>query len=91
MASNEPKQDRLDKNKTDLLIKISKEDDYDLSWLKGTAAEKLIELPKPINKQDKPDYSDPVFKKLSKINGKINSMNVPELVKSLDSLSLDSR
>ena len=50
---------------------------YDPEWLKGTSAEKE-------------DYSHPAYKTLSKINGKINKMNMSELVKSLNELNMDT-
>lgn len=65
---------------------------YDISWLKGTSAEKIIYDNKNVNSNSSKenDYSHPVYKKLSKINGKINSMSVTELMKSLAELNLDT-
>lgn len=60
---------------------------YDVSWLKGTSAETLMNK-KPGNKKD---FSNPVYKKLSKINGKINDMPMNELISSLNELNLDTR
>ena len=50
---------------------------YDSEWLKGTSAEKE-------------DYSHPAYSSLSRINGKINSMSMKDLVKSLNDLNLDT-
>ena len=65
---------------------------YDISWLKGTSAEKILYDNKNVNSNNSTenDYSHPVYKKLSKINGKINSMSVNELMKSLEELNLDT-
>ncbi|RNA33870.1 3 -5 exoribonuclease 1 [Brachionus plicatilis] len=60
--------------------------DYDPTWLKGTSAEELIKS----ESSTKKNFSHPVFKKLSKINGKINDMSLDDLVESLDKLKLDS-
>lgn len=67
--------------------------DYDPSWLKGTSAEKAIHSsfsskPKPSDSK-KTDFSDPVYKKISRINGQVNSMNMSELKKALSELKLD--
>jgi hypothetical protein len=68
--------------------KSSKESDkqeYDPSWLKGTSADSSISVNK------KRDFSNPVYKQLSKINGKINKMNLDDLTKSLNELKLDTK
>ena len=57
--------------------------DYDPSWLKGTSAEKVI------NQRPRKDFSDPAYKKLSKLNGKVNTMSMTELKKALGELELD--
>lgn len=57
--------------------------DYDPSWLKGTSAEKVM------NQRPRKDFSDPAYKKLSKLNGKVNTMSMTELKKSLGELELD--
>lgn len=58
-------------------------ENYDEQWLKGTSAENLLVKPKT-------EFSDPVYKKLSRINGKINSMSMSELVESLNELKLET-
>lgn len=66
--------------------------EYDLSWLKGTSADPMP-TPKPCNKSApslKADFSDPVYKKLSRVNGKINAMPMNILVNSLRDLNLDT-
>ncbi len=67
--------------------KSSNENDkeYDPSWLKGTSADSSI----GVNK--KKDFSNPIYKQLSKINGKINKMNLDDLTKSLNELKLDTK
>ena len=61
----------------------SSSNDYDPSWLKGTSAEKVI------NQRPRKDFSDPAYKKLSKLNGKVNTMSMTELKKALGELELD--
>ena len=70
---------------------------YDCEWLIGTSAEKLIRT--KLENKDKQqsesiktttDFSDPIFKKLSKINGKINNMSINELTEQVKKLNLDS-
>jgi hypothetical protein len=61
---------------------------YDPSWLIGTSAEKTLNNK---NKNQKKDFSHPTYKKLSKINGKINKMNTDELIESLKELKLETR
>ncbi len=65
--------------------------DYDPGWLKGTSAD---QRPKTTCNRTAPsvrsDFSDPVYKKLSRINGKINSMPVHALVCSLRELNLET-
>ena len=61
---------------------------YDPSWLVGTSAEKTLNNK---NNNKKKDFSHPTYKKLSKINGKINKMNTDELINSLKELKLDTR
>lgn len=65
----------------------TEKNDYDPDWLVGTSAEKLLKSDLKSNK----NFSHPVFKKLSKINGKINDMSVDDLITSLKDLNLDSR
>lgn len=65
----------------------TKKSDYDPNWLIGTSAEQLLKNDS-INIKN---FSNPVFKKLSKINGKINDMSVDDLVASLNELNLDPR
>lgn len=60
--------------------------EYDSNWLKGTSAESIL-----AKQNKKSDFSDPVFKKLSRINGKINSMSMSELVDSLKELNLETK
>jgi hypothetical protein len=61
---------------------------YDKNWLKGTSAEQLLDKSK---NNVKNDFSDPVYKKISRINGKINSMSMNELVNSLKELNLETK
>jgi hypothetical protein len=61
------------------------ESEYDSSWLKGTSAEKDMTQVK------KNDFSNPIFSKLSRINGKINTMNMDELKKSLQEVQLETK
>lgn len=72
---------------------ISKEDknveSYDKTWLKGTSAETVLSKQKI--KTNINDFSDPAFKKISRVNGKINSMSMSELVDSLKELSLETK
>lgn len=68
----------------------NKPPDYDPSWLKGTSAEKAIrQLNANNTAPPKKDFSDPIFKKISRINGKVNSMNMSELKKALSELQLN--
>jgi hypothetical protein len=60
---------------------------YDKEWLKGTAAESEINL----DNKSSVDFSHPIFKTISKLNGKINSMSYLELSKCLKDLKLDPR
>lgn len=72
-------------NNTGVTSKDKKqESEYDSSWLKGTSAEKDIQVKKN-------DFSNPVFSKLSRINGKINSMSMDELRKSLEEVQLETK
>jgi hypothetical protein len=67
---------------------------YDSSWLKGTAADPYSFSRRYVNKSAptlKADFSHPVYKKLSRINGKINSMHMDELVGSLKEFNLETR
>lgn len=68
-------------------IKPQENRDYDPSWLKGTSAEKAIRTSN--STAPKKDFSDPIFKKISRINGKVNSMSMTELKKALGELQLD--
>lgn len=68
-------------------VKPQEKLDYDPSWLKGTSAEKAIRTTN--SAAPKKDFSDPVFKKISRINGKVNSMSMTELKKALGELQLD--
>ena len=71
-----------------------KQEPYDSEWLKGTSAE--IEAAKNA-KQKKAnsggggDFSHPVYKKLSKINGRINDMSTNDLIRSLEELKLNTK
>jgi hypothetical protein len=60
--------------------------DFDPDWLKGTSAECLLP-----NKNTSEDYSHPIYKTISKLNGKINNMSHLELTKCLKELKLDPR
>ena len=64
----------------------SNSNDYDSNWLIGTSAEKIL-----VKQNKTSDFSDPVFKKLSRINGKINSMSMSELIDSLKELNLETK
>lgn len=67
---------------------------YDSSWLKGTAADPYVPQRNCTNKSApslKADFSHPVYKKLSRMNGKINSMHVGELIDNLKCLNLETR
>lgn len=78
--------------KSDDLVDVQEKDkkEYDLNWLKGTSAETIIKKTN-LDKLKKNDFSNPVFKKLSKINGEINDMSIDDLVASLNEIKLDSR
>jgi hypothetical protein len=60
--------------------------DFDPDWLKGTSAECFLS-----NKNPNDDYSHPIYKTISKLNGKINNMSMLELTKCLKDLKLDTR
>ncbi len=75
MASNNSAVTLKDKNQ---------EIEYDSSWLKGTSAEKDLQVKKN-------DFSNPVYSKLSRINGKINAMSMDELKKSLEEVQLETK
>ncbi|XP_041368570.1 3'-5' exoribonuclease 1-like [Gigantopelta aegis] len=47
--------------------------------------------PRPKARRDDSDFSDPVFKKLSRLNGEVNQMTKEELKVKLTTLRLDSR
>lgn len=61
----------------------------DTQWLKGTSAE--VEIQKQKENKKSADFSDPIFKTISKLNGKINNMTFQELVTCLKDLKLDTR
>lgn len=66
---------------------------YDSSWLKGTAADPFVPQRHYTNRSApslKADFSHPVYKKLSRINGRINSMHMGELIDSLKDLNLET-
>lgn len=66
--------------------------EYDSTWLKGTSAD--LSPTVKCNRSApaiKTDFSDPIYKKLSRINGKINSMPMHELVNNLRALNLETR
>lgn len=65
--------------------KKEESESYDVDWLKGTSAESLVE------KKKTGAHSHPVYKKLSKIYGDVNSMSINELAKTLTELDLDSK
>ena len=69
-------------------IRFVYNNNYDKNWLKGTSAEQLLDKSK---NNVKNDFSDPVYKKISRINGKINSMSMNELVNSLKELNLETK
>ncbi len=65
--------------------------DYDIGWLKGTSADQKTKITCNRTAPNmRSDFSDPVYKKLSRINGKINSMTVHALVCSLRELNLET-
>jgi 3'-5' exoribonuclease 1 len=69
------------------------EEAYDPDWLVGTSAEKSVSRTArtSTNAPKKSDFSHPVYKQLSKINGHVNRMTEDELVSALKDLDLDSR
>lgn len=66
---------------------LEKEQDFDPNWLKGTSAEKLVNC----SSTNKSSFSHPVYKKLSKLNGKVNSMSMNELKNALNELELENK
>ena len=71
----------------------NKQQDYENDWLRGTSA---CQVPsrKQLNKSAPPikaDFSDPVYKKLSRLNGQINSMTINVLIDNLKQLNLETR
>jgi 3'-5' exoribonuclease 1 len=69
------------------------EEAYDPDWLVGTSAEKMFKSPiktKQISPSKNSDFSDPVYKQLSRLNGRINRMSIDELTGTLGDLDLDS-
>jgi hypothetical protein len=78
-----------------VLAKEKLEEAYDPDWLVGTSAEKSLAKTSRNNKTRPQkdgggDFSHPVFKQLSKINGHVNRMEMPDLVSALNNLDLDS-
>ena len=69
----------------------SKSDEFDVAWLKGTSAFTELNKKAPAKKSTSAKYSDPAFKKISRINGKINTMSVEELTNSLKDLQMNTR
>lgn len=69
-------------------LKINEKSEYDKEWLKGTAAESELNLESEIKSVD---FSHPIYKTISQLNGKINSMSYIELSKCLKDLKLDPR
>lgn len=70
----------------------NKQQDYENDWLRGTSA---CQVPsrKQLNKSAPPikaDFSDPVYKKLSRLNGQINSMTINVLIDNLKQLNLET-
>jgi hypothetical protein len=63
--------------------KAHQEKAYDPNWLKGTSADP--------DKKSKNNFSHPVYKKLSKINGRVNNMSMKELENSLAELDLETK
>jgi hypothetical protein len=86
MASNKMEEEDLECAIDKMTIGDKK---YDLDWLKGTSAESVINLDQ--NSIKPPDFSHPIYKTISKLNGKINSMSYLELSNSLKELKLDPR
>ena len=100
MASNSMDDEELNQN--DLLLesainkltisetnKNKNINEYDSTWLKGTAAESELAIQSQQVKTV--DFSHPIYKTISKLNGKINSMSYLELSKCLKDLKLDPR
>jgi hypothetical protein len=88
MASNDIVEEEL--NLESAICKMTIDENgkkYDTEWLKGTAAESEINL----DNKSSVDFSHPIFKTISKLNGKINSMSYLELSKCLKDLKLDPR
>jgi hypothetical protein len=69
-------------------VKRNPEEVLDLEWLKGTSAELDVNSGVPNGKLAS-KFSDPIYKELSLINGKINLMSNKELTNSLRQLNLD--
>lgn len=72
---------------------LNKQPNYDDDWLKGTSADQVPGR-KQLNKSAPPikaDFSDPLYKKLSRLNGKINSMPINVLIDNLKQLNLETR
>jgi hypothetical protein len=70
--------------------------DYDIDWLRGTSAEKVLDnnakkkkkAEKSSSLNNKP-FSDPIYSKISRLNGKVNKMSLDDLADSLNELNLD--
>lgn len=85
MASNDIVEEELNLESAICKMTIDETGKYDKEWLKGTAAESEINL----DNKSSVDFSHPIFKTISKLNGKINSMSYFELSKCLKDLKLD--
>ena len=85
MASNDMIEDMILESAIDKMT-INENKPYDKDWLKGTSAENHISL-----ENKSVDLTHPIFKTLSKLNGKINNMSYLELSKCLKDLKLDPR
>jgi 3'-5' exoribonuclease 1 len=71
------------------ILKINQES-HDSEWLKGTSAEKMIKTNTHKSNSMKNDFSHPIYKKISKINGDINKMSIKDLVNTLETLNLNA-
>ena len=65
--------------------------DFDIKWLEGTSAAKELKSKSSHKQQHSGKYSDPAYKKISRINGQINEMSVDELTNSLKALEMDTK
>lgn len=62
------------------------EEAYDPDWLKGTSADTTSK-----KASSSAQFSDPIYKQLSKANGQVNKMSMNDLIATLKELDLDSR